>query len=394
MLMGRFVGHPAFYYRLDDQGEVVSGAVGQNATYALDRWELLSKVTFLFWGGPPTDELLDRVEATDITDDAALEALVDDVLRDPRSEQGVLRFYREWLVLDKTKMPGTEGNVNAGQAIIAAAGLDGLPATHREDMIQEVLDLTGYYTLSTEGKLSDILVSPYSFAKTPALASIYGVEPWDGTTKHMVSLPAGERSGLFTRAALVASGAEYTRPVIKGKLVRTRLFCNPINPPPPNLEIKPLTHPVDQSTRQALDAATADATCQTCHSQMNPLGYLTENYDPVGRFRSKEARFDEAGNVVAELDIDTSGIAGVSEDDTTSLATGLDLGGRVADSGQADGCMTQNYFEFMSGRAPDLTTDGCDLQDMRDRLQADDGSIQSMLKKAVLSKSFRQRLTQ
>src|SRR5262249_36209552 len=150
----------------------------------------------------PTDALYDKVAQTDITKDENLAPLVDAVLADPKAEQGVLGFFREWLTLDKTLMPGTDGNILADQALASAAGVT-LPATHRDDMIQEVLDLSAHYALHSDGRLDDILTSPYSFAKTPALAKIYGVDVWDGNGDHLVSLPAGQRSGLLTRAAMV-----------------------------------------------------------------------------------------------------------------------------------------------------------------------------------------------
>ena len=224
-LIGRLVAHPNFYYRFDSSGERVSGTDGVDAVYRLDRWELLSKITFLFWASPPDDALYDLVASSDITQDAELGALIDRVLDDPRADRGVLGFFREWLDLDRTLAPGTDGNLAAVATLASEAGLSSLPATYRDDMVQEVLDLTKYYAFSSDGRLEDILTSPYSFARTAELAAVYGVEAWDGTSDHMVSLPAGQRSGLLTRAAMLASNTEYTRPVIKGKNIRKLLLC-------------------------------------------------------------------------------------------------------------------------------------------------------------------------
>ncbi len=393
MLVGRLVGHPSFYYRFDSEGEIAEGTEGIDAVYALTKWELASKITFLFWAGPPTDALLDRIEATDITKDEELTAFVDEVLADPKAERGLLRFYRELLDLeDIAKRPGTEGNTVAGQAMLAAAGVQALPSTYQEDMIQEVLDLTKHYTLTTEGTLDDILTSQYSFAKTPELATIYGVSTWDGSAENLVSLPAGERSGLLTRAAFVSSSAEYTRPIIKGEVIRTRVLCQPVAPPPPGLDIQPLTHPADKSTRQAVEEATADAQCQQCHARLNGLGFASENYDPTGRFRSVELRFaEDTPDVVAELSIDTRTTPSLSSDDTTEVANAVDLSSYIAETGAADVCMVASYFEFVNGRDADPVTDGCDVLDMKDRLAAGE-SIKSVLKTSVLQESFRQRL--
>ncbi len=394
MLVGRFIAHPGFYYRFDSEGEVVEGNEGTDAVHALTKWELASKITFLFWAGPPTDALLDRIEASDITEDADLEVVLAEVLADPRAERGILRFYREWLELDDVaKTPGTEGNVVAGQAMLAAAGVDALPVSYREDTIQEVLDLTKHYTLTTEGDFGDILTSTYSFARTPELAAIYGVATWGGSAESLVSLPAGERSGLLTRAAFLSSGAEYTRPIIKGEVIRTRVLCEPISPPPPGLDIQPLTHPADKTTRQAVEEATGDAACQSCHVQMNPLGFLSESYDPTGRFRQSELRFaDGSGEVVAELPIDTRATPVIGENDTTEIVDAVDLGQYIADSGAANVCLVASYFEFANGRPADPVTDGCDVLGLRDQLTREGGSIKRVLIESVMQQSFRKRL--
>jgi len=312
MLIGRLVAHPSPHCRFDSEGDRSDGTEGVDATYELTEWELLSKVTFLFWAAPPTDELLDRVEATDITKDAELAALIGDVLESPKTEQGVLRFDREWLHLEKAKTPGTEGDVVAGAAMLARAGVDTLPASHREDMIQEVLDLTRHYTLSTDGGLADILTSPYSFAKSDALASIYGVAPWSGDASQLVTLPEGERSGLLTRAAFVTSGAEYTRPIIKGEMIRTRLLCEPVSPPPPELNIVPLTHPDDKTTREATEeqlvhglgtgAAQREPGFMAC---LVPRRLLQRHRRNRGRGRVHQPRRSESGR--DEGDVSRSG---------------------------------------------------------------------------------------
>ncbi len=74
-------------------------------------------------------------------------------------------------------------------------------------MTQEIQDMVYYYTYTQPGTFNDLLTSPYSFAKSQDLASIYGVTPWSGSASQMVRLPAGERSGILTRAAFLVTGA-------------------------------------------------------------------------------------------------------------------------------------------------------------------------------------------
>jgi Protein of unknown function (DUF1588)/Protein of unknown function (DUF1592)/Protein of unknown function (DUF1585) len=391
-LVGRLIGHPAFYYRFDSEGQVVSGTAGGDAVYRLTKWELLSKVTFLFWGSPPTDELYDYVDATDVTEDANLPPLLDRVLADPRARDGIIGFYRDWLQLDRTLNPATDGNIAASKALVTNAGLQALPPTYRDEMIQEVLDLANHYTLSTEGTLDDIMTSTYSFARTPALASIYGVAPWDGTKEHLVPLPAGQRSGLLTRAAMVSSNSEHTRPIIKGVRILRRVLCTDIPPPPPTVAIKPVVYSPDKTTRQSVEEVTADPTCAGCHNTINPLGYLTENYDSIGRVRDKELHFkDQSADVVSSLPVTTKTVNALG--DGKGIADGVELSARIAESGKAEACLVRNYFSFTNGRTIDAKADGCDLEHLREALTGSGGSIRHMLRESVMQKAFRQRRT-
>jgi len=184
-----------------------------------------------------------------------------------------------------------------------------------------------------------------------------------------------------------------THPIIRGVKIRTRVLCEPISPPPPGLDIQPLTHPADKTTRQAVEEATGDAACQSCHLQMNPLGFLSESYDPTGRFRQSELRFaDGSGEVVAELPIDTRATPAIGENDTTEIVDAVDLGQYIADSGAANVCLVASYFEFANGRPADPVTDGCDVLGLRDELTREGGSIKRVLIESVMQQSFRKRL--
>jgi len=52
------------------------------------------------------------------------------------------------------------------------------------------------------------------------------------------------------------------------------------------------------SLRQQMEKHRTNATCASCHSRMDVLGFGLENYDGIGQWRSKDGKFD----------LDTSGI--------------------------------------------------------------------------------------
>ncbi len=191
--------------------------------------------------------------------EAALAAIV----TDPRAKAGVSDFYRQWLKLDGiSQLPSMD--TPAFDAFAAGENIGAPGHDQRGEMIQEVLDMGAYYTLTMPGRYEDLMKSPYSFATGADLANIYGVSAWDGTQQNMVTLPNG-RSGLLTRAALLISGSEYTRPIIKGKEVRFQVLCDQLSPPPASLNITPLQPDPNKRMLEIVETATASATCQACH---------------------------------------------------------------------------------------------------------------------------------
>jgi hypothetical protein len=392
-LLARLLSHPRFYYALDSEGTQLSGTEGADATYALTNYELASKLTFLFWEAPPDDPLYTFVAAADLTQGGDLERLLTRILSDSRAKQGVSSFIKQWLRLDRVpNLPSMD--TPAFEAFAAGQNVGAAGHHHREDMIQEILDLGAYYTLTVQGRYEDLLTSRYSFATTADLAAIYGVAPWNGMATQMVSFPPGGRSGLLTRAALLVSGSEGTRPIQKGKEVRFQLLCDELPPPPPALQITPLRPDAQKTNRQIVEAATASATCQVCHSKMNPLGFATEGFDPLGRARASEQKFSADGTVVNSLAVQTEVVAAVYPGDETVVRDAAELSQHIAATGKGQQCLVRQYFRYTYGRLEAESSDGCDLERIRTQLTAPSGTLQEMFKELARRDAFRLRKVQ
>ena len=72
------------------------------------------------------------------------------------------------------------------------------------------------------------LLSDLSITSSTDLAALYGVAPNTGTP---VTFPAGERSGLLTRSAMVLSGNGLTNPFKRGAWLRGEFLCDPLSQP-------------------------------------------------------------------------------------------------------------------------------------------------------------------
>jgi hypothetical protein len=92
----------------------------------------------------------------------------------------------------------------------------------------------------------------------------------------------------------VTSNPNRTSPVKRGKWVLENLLGTPPPPPMPNVGIliddTAISPTLPMKERLALHRKKPE--CATCHRSMDAMGYALENYDPVGRWRTKDGKFD------------------------------------------------------------------------------------------------------
>jgi hypothetical protein len=365
---------PQFLYQLEYGDQEVRDKPGH---YTLSGPELATRLALLFWQGPPDAELMRAAEAGELATDAGYEKTLDRMLEDKRAERGFRDFVISWLDLARLEPLDSRLQYARYRAFVR----DDVPtASLREEMLNEVVD-SFLYHLRRNDTYKDWFLSPYSFAKSDVLARLYHTPKWTGGTPPQ--FPAGERSGLITRAALLASASENTRPILKGVRIRERILCDRQKPPnPTNVNANDFTvSSAVVSTREAVENVTGKSDCMMCHVNINPLGFITENYDALGRLRTEQPLFDEEGRVVARRPINTKVISHVTESgDTRSLNNATELATTIADSEKAKQCFAEQYVRFTFGRVETQPADACVVarlssvlnkgQSLRDTLKA------------------------
>ena len=126
-----------------------------------------------------------------------------------------------------------------------------------------------------------------------AAAEFYGIPDVKGPEFRKVDLTGTPRGGVLTQASVltVSSYANRTSPVLRGKWV----LENILNAPPPRL--RRMCPPLREGDRlRRIDAATdgrasKNATCASCHSRMDPLGFGLENFNAIGGWRTQDGKF-------------------------------------------------------------------------------------------------------
>jgi hypothetical protein len=101
------------------------------------------------------------------------------------------------------------------------------------------------------------------------------------------------RKGLLGQGGILTltSNADRTSPVSRGKWILTNLLGMAPSPPPAN--VPPLKANAErtkpQTMREQMEEHRANPVCASCHKIMDPLGFMLENFDAVGAWRTVDA---------------------------------------------------------------------------------------------------------
>ena len=158
----------------------------------------------------------------------------------------------------------------------------------------------------------DLLNGDYTFVNE-RLAAHYGIPNIYGSQFRRVKLDGAldVRRGLLGKGGieLVTSVSDRTSPVQRGKWVMTNILgIVPPDPPPnvPALKEASAGGNGPQTMRQQMEAHRANPACAGCHKMMDPIGFALENFDGIGKWRTKEAgqKVDASGQLTDGTKID------------------------------------------------------------------------------------------
>ena len=89
---------------------------------------------------------------------------------------------------------------------------------------------------------------------------------------------------------VMTSGPFRSLPITRGSWVSSVIFNDPPEPPPDNVpDLKADDKTLQEeglTVRQKLKQHSSDAQCAGCHKKIDPLGFVLENYDLLGRWRN------------------------------------------------------------------------------------------------------------
>ncbi len=304
--------------------------------------ELAARLALHFWNSIPNAELQALADSGDILKPDVYKAQIAKMALDQRADSTAREFFAQWFRMKEVP----ELNSRLTDPVFKAIVGDFLPTSQtRQDALDEIDGLVSY-TYKNNGTLSGLANDNHAYSRSPELASLYGVPAWDG-----VSAPGIiANRNLLTRVAFTASGLANTRPIQKGVRIVNGLLCQILPPPPPAAMAVVVELSPDSTTREVVDGLTSPASCAGCHHTLiNPYGFITENFDPIGRERTTQQLYDAQGNPTVAKAVATDTMIQV-RGETHRVSGAPEALKYILESGQMEGCFAQQYFRFAFGR--------------------------------------------
>lgn len=348
----RMLQSPQFLYRLE-YGEPVENSPGLMRPTP---YEMATRLSYLFWGSAPDQQLLDAAKAGNLRSKEQILAQAERLLADPRAKD-VVRFFHGQLYGIRG-LDGLARDVNFYPTF--KPGMGSLMRRETEEFIDHVI-------WKGAGTFEELMSAPYTFVNS-TLAGFYGLTGVTGDAFTKVNLDPLKRAGLLTQASILAltTPGSRTDPVVRGKWVYTNILCQHVQDPPAG--IPPVGEPKPGvTTRQRFEEHRTNIACRGCHMMLDPIGFGFEHYDGVGLWRDTEngLTIDDSGNVP------NTDIAG-------DFKGAVELARKIAKSRDAQSCFAAKWLTFGLGRF-EKAQDGCTRQSLQNAFVASGGDIKKLM---------------
>ena len=325
-LVEEMLQSPYFLYHL----ELEEQAKGPGQV-AVTGYSMASRLSYLIYASLPDSELFAKAAAGELNTSEQISAQAMRMLASDKAKAGLRNFYEQWL--EVRAMPQSKG----GQF---AAAFD---ATSVLGSFDAQVDAALW---SPKNSLTTLLTGTQAYVNDKT-APLFGVTGITGSAFQAVPVNSAQRAGILMHPAIMATFGTETgsHPIKRGVFVWDQVVCQKLDDPPPNIPNFPGV-PANSSVRQAYEAFTAPTFCQNCHERINPVGFLFESYDTIGRYRT----IDDAGQpvnsqVTIVKAVDTAG----ANDATLNVATPNAVqfaANLAADSSVTTHCLVTQLYRY------------------------------------------------
>ena len=256
-----------------------------------DAYDVAARLALSLWDSLPDQKLLQAAEQGKLRTHDEIAAQAGRMLDDPRTKMKLRGFFHHWLELERAEslskdpkaFPGFDATVLASLRTSLELFLDQVVWSERSDY-RELLQ-------------ADYLMLDHRLAK------LYG-KPEVGEGFQRVAFDPKQRAGVVTHPYLLAALAysKQTSPIHRGVFLTRNIVGMTLKPPPNAVAFEDAKFDPSLTMREKVTELTKNVNCMGCHATINPLGFTLENYDAIGRWRTRDN--NKPVNTVSEFATD------------------------------------------------------------------------------------------
>ncbi len=333
--------------------------------HRLDAYSLATRLSLFLWNAAPDDELLKAAQSGEIHTQKGLTKQIDRMLASARLEQGVRALFDDMYGFDAFNALSKDTAIYptfTGQALTDA----------REETLRVIVD----QLIRKDGDYRDLFTTRETFI-SPALAGIYRLPAPPTWTRY--EFPEGsQRAGILTHISFLASHSHPGRSsaTLRGKALRELLLCQPVPPPPANVDFSAVENPRpgDRTARDRVGFHLENPVCAGCHKITDPMGLALENFDGEGRWRDTEggAAIDASGSL-----------------DGKNFKDVIGLGQALHDHPALTSCLVRRAYAYGTG-GPTSNADRPLLAYFNTRFGEQGYKVPDLMRTIALSRAFSQ----
>jgi hypothetical protein len=365
LLLEALLQSPHFLYRIETSTAVEGDVV------ALSDWEVAQRLSYFLTNSMPDDELFRAAREERLTERADIREQAARLLDKPGARSALAHFHDQLLELHRysgiSPSPSRYPDVSPGFGESALAAARAFLDDHVFEQRQ------GF---------SSMMTTTRAFANAD-LAAAYGLDGDFGAGLVPVELPESERRGVFTQLGFLAANATGLSPdpIHRGVFLAKRMLCRAISAPPDN--VTPIPPTGEGTNRQVVEDHTESQDgCAGCHKRMiNPYGFVFENYDAIGAYRTMDNGLPVDASASPLIDAEEVPVGGA-----------LEFADALAESREAHECFVRHLLEYSRGRQHTEADQG--MIDALRRASLDDQPIKDLILTLAESDSFIKRSTE
>ncbi len=258
---------------------------------APDDHAIAARLALTLWDSLPDKRLLQAAAEKRLHERADILRAAQRLATDPRARAKMDGFFHHWLELDHAEQTSKDPKAFPGfdQAVLADL------RTSLRLFLDEVV-------WSDKSDYRQLLQADYLHLND-RLAKLYGKKV-EGADFERVSFDPKQRAGVVTHPYLLSAfaSASATSPIHRGVFLTRNIVGMSLKSPPVAVAFEESHFKPGLTMREKVTELTRDGNCMSCHSVINPLGFSLENFDAIGRWRTKDA--NKPVDPVSELPLD------------------------------------------------------------------------------------------